>query len=162
MERAGRLKTIVTQNIDLLHSRAGSQHVVEVHGSLREATCISCYTVYNAQPIIEHFHQTREVPHCPKCSGVLKPNVILFGEALPALAFNDANQAANRCEVMLVAGSSLEVAPVCDLPVKAHQRGAKVIIVNFQPTDLDKIADVVIHDDVAKVLPQIAEAMEAD
>jgi NAD-dependent deacetylase len=161
MERSGRLQCVITQNIDLLHTRAGSQHVIEVHGNLREMTCIGCYTVYEAQRFINPFVLDGRAPHCPNCGGVLKPNVILFGEQLPVREIMAAEQAAALCDVMLIAGSSLEVAPVCDLPVKARRHGAALIIVNFDSTPMDSVADAVIHGDVASVLPQLADALEA-
>ncbi len=161
MERSGWLQSVITQNIDLLHTRAGSQRVIEVHGNLREMTCISCYSVYEAQRFIYPFVLDGRAPYCPKCGGVLKPNVILFGEQLPVREMMAAEQAAALCDVMLIAGSSLEVAPVCDLPVKARRHGAALIIVNFDATSMDSVADVAIHGDVASVLPQLADALEA-
>ena len=160
MERLGILKTVITQNIDMLHTRAGSQNVVEVHGHFREMTCIRCYEVYESTPFITPFLATGVVPHCPACGGVLKPNVILFGEQLPVRELIAAQQAAAQCDVMLVAGSSMEVAPACDLPVKARQHGAAVVIVNLDETPVDAMAQVIIRDDVATVLPQIADALE--
>ncbi len=160
LEQRGRLHCVITQNIDMLHTRAGSQYVVEVHGHMREMTCISCYTVYEATGFIEPFLVTGEIPRCPGCAGVLKPNVILFGEQLPVKELNAARRAALRCDVMLVAGSSLEVAPACDLPVVAQQQGAAVILINHDTTPVDSIAQITIRDDVALVLPQIAELLE--
>jgi NAD-dependent deacetylase len=160
MEQLGRLQCVITQNIDMLHTRAGSHHVVEVHGHMREMTCIRCYHVFEAAPFIGPFLATGEIPRCPGCGGVLKPNVILFGEQLPAKELNAARRAALQCDVMLVAGSSLEVAPACDLPVVAHQQGAAVILVNRDTTPCDSIAQLTIRDDVALVLPQIADVLE--
>jgi NAD-dependent deacetylase len=90
---------------------------------------------------------------------VLKPNVVLFGEQLPIRVFNEAKAEARRCDLVLVAGSSLEVAPASDIPLFAVRNGAKGIIVNLEPTDFDPLADVVIHGDVADILPRIAEAI---
>lgn len=161
LEQLGHLHAVITQNIDMLHMRAGSRRVIEVHGNLREMTCISCFQVYNAMPFIEPFLETGEVPHCPQCGGVLKPNVILFGEQLPAQELLAAQQATARCDLMLVAGSSLEVAPACDLPLKARQHGAAVVLINLEKTPVDSAAQIVIHDDVATVLPQIVDVLEA-
>ncbi len=160
MEQLGRLQCVITQNIDMLHTRAGSQCVVEVHGHMREMTCISCYQVYEARRYIEPFLATGDIPRCPQCGGVLKPNVILFGEQLPVKELNAARRAAARCDVMLIAGSSLEVAPACDLPLMAQARGAPIILVNRDATPLDSIAQIIIRDDVAVVLPQIADSLE--
>lgn len=160
MENAGKLKSIITQNIDMLHARAGSQTVYEVHGHLREVTCIQCFEVFPAEPYMLSFLQTGTLPRCPTCDAILKPSVILFGEQLPAQALRSAQREARRCNVMLVAGSSLEVYPAADLPLMARQAGASLILVNFSETPVDALADAVIHGDVVDVLPQLAAALE--
>jgi NAD-dependent deacetylase len=106
--------------------------------------------------MVEDFVNRGKVPTCA-CGGVLKPNVILFGEQLPLQVLTAARQDVLACDLMLVAGSSLEVEPAADLPLTALGRGARLIIVNYQPTYLDEKADVVIHADVAEVLPRIVE-----
>ncbi len=159
LEAGGFLHGIITQNIDLLHGRAGSEQMYEVHGHVRETTCIRCFHVYPGLDRLAAFIDDGIVPLCPICNGVLKPNVILFGEQLPAQVMLAAEQAMRACDVMLVAGSSLEVFPVADLPAQARAHGAKLIIVNREPTPLDSMADVVIHADVATALPEIAEVV---
>jgi NAD-dependent deacetylase len=161
MEAAGYLSAIVTQNIDMLHTRAGSREVHELHGNMQEATCIQCYEVYEAEPYIDKVIENGGVPHCPACDGVLKPNVILFGEQLPAHALLAAERAARSSDVMLVAGSSLVVTPAADLPQLALSNGARLIVVNYEETYVDQRADVVIHDDVAEILPRIAGELGA-
>ncbi|MCA9970185.1 MAG: NAD-dependent deacylase [Anaerolineales bacterium] len=156
LEAANLLKCVITQNIDLLHTRAGSQTIFEVHGHLRQLTCIACYELYEMTQFLAHFLDTGKVPRCPQCGGVLKPNVILFGEMLPVKVMNQAQLHARLCDVMLVAGSSLEVAPAGDLPLLAKQSGARVIIVNLGDTYMDHIADVRIYADVVDVLPRLA------
>jgi NAD-dependent deacetylase len=158
LEKYGPLKAIITQNIDMLHTRAGSQNVLEVHGHLREATCLHCFTSQQAENFLPHFLATKEIPLCPHCGGVLKPNVILFGEVLPVRVLNEAQRQARLCDVLLVAGSSLAVAPAGDLPLLALATGAKLIIINKEITPLDEMADVVIHGDVVDILPQLAGA----
>jgi len=160
LERIGKLESIITQNIDMLHSRAGNSTVYELHGHMREATCIHCFTKYDGKQILDDVLLTGQVPRCPKCRGVLKPDVILFGEQLPYKQVQLAKDATRKCDLMLVIGSSLEVYPASDLPVLAHRNSAKVIIINLEPTPLDKIADVIIRDDVADVLPAIVEQLE--
>ncbi|HEX3052563.1 MAG TPA: NAD-dependent deacylase [Aggregatilineaceae bacterium] len=162
MEACGRLQSIVTQNIDMLHTRAGSRVVYEVHGDLREVTCINCFRVFPAKPYILNFLATDELPRCPECGAALKPNVILFGEQLPAQALIAARREARRCDVMLIAGSSLEVYPAAELPLMARQGGASLIMVNLGETALDAIAQAVIHADVVDVLPQLASALESE
>jgi NAD-dependent deacetylase len=161
MEERGYLKGVITQNIDMLHTRAGSRVVHELHGHMRDATCIHCFTIYPAEPIMIQFLDDRKVPHCPRCGGVIKPNVILYGEQLPVLVMQAAKEAARQAEVMLIVGSSLEVAPASDLPVLAQRNGAKLILINLEPTHVDSMAEVVIHADAAEILPQIMEGVEA-
>jgi NAD-dependent deacetylase len=161
LEAAGILKAVITQNIDGLHQRAGSCHVLEVHGHLRECTCVRCYRVFLTEQFIETFLSEGGTLHCPSCGNVLKPNVILYGEQLPALAMQAAQRETRQCDVMLIAGSSLEVAPVSELPRFAQHHGARLVLVNLQPTYLDEQADVTICGDVVNVLPQIVQACGA-
>ncbi len=158
LEQKGYLKTVITQNIDNLHQDAGSQQVLELHGHMRMATCIRCYKQVPAGPSIERLRSENRIPRC-SCGGVLKPNVILFGEQLPIQVFNKAVEEARCCDLVLVAGSSLEVTPAADIPFLAVKCGAKGIIVNLEPTSFDHQAEVVIHSDVAEVLPQIVELL---
>lgn len=155
LESLGLLHALITQNIDDLHSRAGSQNVYEVHGSLREVTCLRCYAVMPSATFINAFLETGQVPRCPHCGGVLKPNVVLFDELLPTTTFHRARQSVARCDLMLIAGTSLQVAPVSELPAAALAHGARLIIVNRDKTPYDRQADVIIHGDVATVLPRV-------
>lgn len=161
LEEMGILKAVITQNIDNLHQRAGSQRVLELHGHLRKATCIRCYKEVSVDPKLERIVLQAQVPRC-ECGGVLKPNVILFGEQLPIQVFNQATQEARQCDLILVAGSSLSVTPAADIPFLAVESGAKAIIVNLQPTPFDQHADVVVHADVMDVLPRFVEALWLD
>jgi NAD-dependent deacetylase len=158
LEAAGFLKAIITQNIDGLHQKAGSVCVLEVHGHLREATCIRCYRVFPTEQFVNVVLTGGGVPRCPECGNVLKPNVILYGEQLPAAMMQEAQRQTRWCDVMLIAGSSLEVAPASDLPRLARHNGAQLILVNLQPTYIDAEAQVILYADVALVLPQIAQA----
>lgn len=160
LERMGKLDSIITQNIDMLHSHAGNTTVYELHGHLREATCVHCFTRYDGEPLIRDVLETGDVPHCPKCRAVIKPNVILFGEQLPYQQVKYAKDAARSCDVMIIVGSSLEVYPASELPLLASRRQAKLIVVNYELTDIDSIADVVIREDIATVLPAIVEELE--
>lgn len=159
LQEMGHLKTIITQNIDNLHQRAGSRPVLELHGHLREATCTRCYKKVPVDPEMEQLVREGQIPRC-QCGGVQKPDVILFGEQLPVRVFNQAMEEARRCDLILVAGSSLTVTPAADIPYLAVEHGARAIIVNFQPTDFDPLADVVIHGDLVSVLPRIVEALK--
>lgn len=156
LQRAGRLTTIITQNIDGLHQRAGATDVIELHGNIFTATCMRCYHIFASDRFIHALIEQGQVPICPDCGSILKPNAILFGEALPAQALMAAKRAAHHCDLMIVIGSSLEVAPASDLPLAALQRNAKLIIVNRDPTHIDRHADVIIRDDLAVAVPQMA------
>lgn len=157
LEKAGHLRLIVTQNIDILHQKAGSQHVVEMHGTLATLTCTECFKKSGSEDHLEAFAEHGTIPLCPKCGGILKPDVILFGEQLPQLAWMEAQREARQCDLMLVVGSSLEVLPVAGLPMQALDRGAHLVIINNSPTYLNVRADIVILEDVAQVLPILAE-----
>ena len=132
LERKGLVSAVVTQNIDMLHSRAGSEEVVEVHGSIRSAQCLRCLWTEPAAAVLAQLAET-PVPACPQCGEPLKPGIILFGEVLPAGAMERAVQLARGARLMLVVGSSLEVWPVGGLPLEAQS----LVIVNRGPTALD-------------------------
>ena len=157
LENAGMVKTIVTQNIDALHQKAGSKHVVELHGSWRTLSCTVCFKKFTSAPFLQPFIEAGKIPLCPNCNGILKPDVILFGEQLPQSAWYQAQQETRQCDLMLVAGSSLEVLPVAGLPIQALDRGAHLIVINNTSTYVNVRADVVIMDDVAAILPEIAK-----
>jgi NAD-dependent deacetylase len=157
LEKAGRIYSIITQNIDMLHQKAGSQTVIEMHGTMQTLTCTQCYYQVQSALQLDSFVETGELPRCPKCCQILKPDVILFGEQLPQAAWFKAQREARQCDLMLVVGSSLEVLPVAGLPMQALDRGAHLIIVNNAPTYLNVRADVVILEDAAVIIPAIAE-----
>jgi NAD-dependent deacetylase len=157
LERAGHLRGVVTQNIDDLHLRAGSRGVLEIHGHLREATCVRCYAVVSTLPYLEPFAATGVLPRCPGCGGVLKPNVVLFGEQLPHAVVQQALAWMRDCDLILVVGSSLEVTPAAAFPLEALNAGARLIIINRDPTYLDVRAACVLRDDVAEVLPRLVD-----
>jgi NAD-dependent deacetylase len=160
LEAQGVMKAVITQNIDMLHTRAGSKVVHELHGHLREATCTHCFAIYEAAPLIAQFIDDGLVPRCPKCGSVVKPNLILFGEQLPMRELMAAKEAARKADLVLVIGSSLEVFPASDIPMLALRNGAKVIMINLESTNFDSSAHLVIRDDAAAALPQIVHCME--
>jgi NAD-dependent deacetylase len=157
LEKAGRVHSIITQNIDILHQKAGSRSVIEMHGTLRTLTCTQCYHQVQSAQYLAPFVEKGEIPHCPECAQVLKPDVILFGEQLPQNAWFHAQREARQCDLILVAGSSLEVLPVAGLPMQALDRGAHLVILNNTPTYLNVRADVVILEDVSVIIPAIVE-----
>ncbi|MBI3914854.1 MAG: NAD-dependent deacylase [Chloroflexi bacterium] len=157
LEARGKLQTVITQNIDQLHQRAGSRRVLLVHGTLDSATCIVCGNEAAGAPLIEKFLTDGIAPRCVVCGGVLKPDVVLFGELLPFEIMEKAKHASQNCDVMICAGSSLEVAPACDLPLIAKRCGAKIIIVNKTATAMDRHATIILNEDVAVALPRLVE-----
>lgn len=157
LEKAGLVRAVITQNIDRLHQRAGSRRVLEVHGSMATLTCVGCFDKVDAAGYIEPYLQDAEIPRCRSCGAVLKPDLVLFGEQLPFQTWLDAQSESKKCDLMIVAGSSLEVLPVAGLPMRALENGAHLILVNESETYLDVRADVVFHEDVAEVLPAIVE-----
>ncbi len=162
LESIGRLQALVTQNIDALHERAGSRHVISLHGTMDSATCGSCYAQTGSQRVLEALHEPGAVPRCERCGGVLKPDVILFGEQLPRAPLEAAIREFRRAELILVAGSSLEVVPAAALPLEGLDRGAQLIVVNRIPTYLDERATVVLHEDVALALPALLQMVDHD
>jgi NAD-dependent deacetylase len=162
LEQSGALQTVITQNIDALHQRAGSNNVLEVHGTIRSVTCTGCFSKFDSQGYLEPFVRDGAIPHCPACGKVLKPDIILFGEQLPAQTWLKALQASKQCDFMIVVGSSLEVLPAAGLPMRSLENGARLIIINRSPTYLDVRADVVFHEDVKVILPELARAVSGD
>jgi NAD-dependent deacetylase len=155
LEQIGKIKTVITQNIDGLHHRAGSQHVLEVHGSLQTMTCISCYLQQESDDYVSPYIDHGEIPRCPECNSILKPDIVLFEEQLPVQTWNQARHATETCDLMLITGSSLEVVPVAGLPMRAVENQAHIIVVNETRTYIDGRADTVLRGDVAEILPQI-------
>lgn len=159
LEQAGPLRAVVTQNIDNLHYAAGSETVFELHGHLREATCQSCASVVQAGDMLHTFVAGGPMPTCRRCHGVLKPNVVLYGESLPLLPYRRALEAVADCDLLLIAGSSLEVAPVSDIPALARRHGAALLVINQEATAIEHLAAVSLRGDVADLLPQLAAAV---
>ena len=157
LEKAKRIHATITQNIDTLHQKAGAENVIEMHGTLRTLTCTQCFHQAEAQNYLREFIEQGKLPRCSVCGSLMKPDVILFGEQLPQQAWYDAQRESRQCDLMLVAGSSLEVLPVAGLPMQAIDRGAHLVILNNSATYLNVRADVVIKEDVADILPAIAE-----
>lgn len=162
LQKAGYLHTIITQNIDALHQKAGSTNVLEIHGTMETLSCTRCYHQVASRGFIDPYLEKGEIPRCPKCSSILKPDLMLFGEQLPARTWLKAQQVCKECDLMIVAGSSLEVLPVAGLPMRALEGGAHLILINHTPTYLDVRADVVLHEDVAQIIPMIAAEILGD
>lgn len=159
IEAIGNLKTVITQNIDGLHQEAGSSSVIELHGTTRIIHCMECSKEY---PMDEAFAKLEKQipPLCSKCSGILRPAVVFFGETLDPRTINQAYREAEKSDWLLAVGSSLVVYPAADIPLRAKQTGAKLAIINKDSTPLDTMADYVINDAAGSVLPQIVQILK--
>jgi NAD-dependent deacetylase len=159
LEGRGLLQAVITQNVDGLHQKAGSRNVIEVHGHIRQATCLRCRHAVPTASILDQFTASSEVPACARCGGLLKPDVVLFGERLPAQELDAARRETQACDVMLIAGTSLRVPPAAHLPSLAQAGGARLIVVNDEPTPIDDQCVLLIHADVAVALPGIVACL---
>ena len=139
LEANGKMKTVITQNIDLLHQKAGSSDVIEVHGSPSIHRCLSCGKTYLYEDIAQ-IVQSDIIPKCDICGGIIKPDITFFGESLPANAVDRAFNVAAASDLMLVLGSSLVVQPAASIPLETVRYGGKIVIVNNMPTPLDNYA----------------------
>ena len=158
LERGGFVEAVVTQNIDLLHERAGSENVVEVHGSIRSASCPGCGARYPLEQILELLAEA-DAPVCPACGAILKPDVVFFGERLPVEAIERAFALAQRARLLLVVGSALEVHPIAGLPEETLAAGGALAIVNRGRTPYDGRAVLRIEGNAGEVLPAVAAAL---
>lgn len=153
LERLGLVKTVITQNIDNLHQAAGSQTVYEYHGTLKTLVCLKCGKVYAAEEI----DLNQKIPRCAKDDGVLKPNFIFFGEGIPELAGTRSFQAAERCDTIIVIGTTGEVMPACLIPYQAKKNGATVIEINTHPSKYTAlITDVFLHGKATEMMSMLA------
>ena len=160
LERAGNVRAVATQNIDGLHSRAGSEDVVELHGSIRRFTCLSCGAVEVLDGVLGQLAE-RDAPLCLQCGAILKPGVVMFGELLPPDAMSRAERLCRETGLLLVLGSSLEVWPVAGLPADTLRAGGSVAIVNLGETPYDGDASLVVRDRTSAVLAGVARALGA-
>jgi len=160
LERLGHVSAVVTQNIDLLHERAGSREVVEVHGSIRTATCPGCARSYPLAEVLELLDGS-PAPACADCDSILKPDVVFFGELLPEAAMERATELSASAGLMLVVGSALEVYPVAGLPFDTLRAGGVLAIVNRGPTAMDSKATLKLDGSAGEILPQLTAVLAA-
>jgi NAD-dependent deacetylase len=159
LERRGLVRAVVTQNIDLLHERAGSSDVVEVHGSIRSSSCLVCGASYPLAAVEEQL-ESRDAPVC-SCGAILKPDVVFFGELLPEQAIDRAYELAREAALLLVVGSALEVWPIAELPLVTRRAGGTVAIVNRGPTARDEDALLRIDGSAGETLERVVAALDA-
>ena len=158
LERRGFVEAVVTQNIDLLHGRAGSKEVVEAHGSIRTATCPGCGERYPLEQVLELLDKA-DAPACPACGAILKPDVVFFGELLPPEAIERAYELSRRTRLLLVVGSALEVYPIAGLPEETLAAGGALAIVNHGRTPYDGRAVLRVGGSAGEILPAVAAAL---
>jgi NAD-dependent deacetylase len=160
LEEQGVLDAVITQNIDTLHRRAGTRELVEVHGSIERCICLHCDAAVALEEARERAAgDVHGVPRCELCEAPLKPDVVLFGELLPADAMARAQALCAGADVLLCIGSSLEVHPVAQLPLETHRAGGSLAIVTHSPTPIDDLASVRLHGDVVEVLEALQAAL---
>ncbi len=156
MEKAGILKSIITQNIDNLHQEAGSKNVIEFHGSSHTLVCTSCGKKYNIGEI-----DLNKIPvTCPECGGILKPDFVFFGEGIPTDAYQSSYDTVSKCDVLLIIGTTGEIMPASQLPFVAKSNGATIIEVNTNPSNYtDKITDIFLQGKATDVMVKLLKAM---
>jgi NAD-dependent deacetylase len=160
LERQGRMTAVVTQNIDGLHQAAGSQRVLELHGNSHRFRCETCSAERSAD-VVRRLLDDACPPKCPDCGQPsLRPDVVLFGETLPTAVLAEAAEEMTRTDLVVVVGSSLVVEPAASLPLRALGQGAKLAILNVDPTPLDRLASLVVREPADTVLPVALESMQ--
>lgn len=156
--RTGKVASVITQNIDGLHQKSGvpDENMIELHGNATYATCLTCTTRYELEPIKEAFLAAETLPECTYCGGIVKTATISFGQAMPEEAMLRARDETLACDLFLAVGSSLVVYPAAGFPAMAKQNGAQLVIVNRDPTDLDSVADLVLNREIGPTLGEAA------
>jgi NAD-dependent deacetylase len=159
-QNAGRLRAVITQNIDGLHQIAGSQNVFELHGTARYVSCLDCGARYDAGEMVEQFLKTDLVPQCAACSGRVKHATISFGQLLPMDVLQQSMQFSEQADLFFAIGSSLVVHPAASLPPLAKHHGARLVIINREATPQDDLADAVINASIGEALTSIDKCVE--
>jgi len=153
----GKMTAIITQNIDGLHQRSGvpASKIIELHGNTTYATCLDCGQRYELAPIRKAFERNGTLPVCEKCDGIVKTATISFGQAMPEIQMARAQDETENCDLFIVLGSSLVVYPAAGFPRIAKRRGAKLVILNRDPTDQDDDADLVLHGEIGPTMSRV-------
>jgi NAD-dependent deacetylase len=157
LERRGKLHTLITQNVDGLHQRAGTSpaRIVEIHGTIHEVMCMSCDDRAPMERVLERVRAGEDDPPCRSCGGILKSATISFGQSLVPEDLVRAERAARECDLMLAVGSTLGVYPAAGVVPVARQEGARIVIVNGDPTEMDDLAHAVLRGSISEILPRI-------
>jgi NAD-dependent deacetylase len=159
LERRGLIRGVITQNIDRLHAMAGTERLIEVHGSIEWSVCLSCGARVRIGDVVTLLGAGEGAPRCPTCGAPLKPDVVLFGELLPGPALMEAQELATGADLMLCVGSSLEVYPVAGLPAITHGGGGRLALITQGPTPYDRDAEVKLDGDVVEELRAVLAAV---
>ena len=159
LERRGLVRAVITQNIDRLHRLAGSERLIEVHGSIDRSVCLECGGKVSLERVVALLAETDEAPECEACVVPLKPDVVLFGELLPERALAEAQQLAMETDLMICVGSSLEVYPVAGLPAMTYGAGGRLVLITQGPTPYDGDAEVKLDGDVVTELRAVLAAL---
>jgi len=159
LERLGKLDCVITQNIDGLHFKAGNseEKVLQLHGTAIFVSCLSCKRRYDRDEIQERLKKAQKAPRCDDCGGILKPATISFGQSMPEKETQEAYHRSSICDLFIVIGSSLVVQPAASMPLVAKRNGARLIIINRDPTPYDDMADLVIHGQAGSIMASILE-----
>ena len=163
LEKIGKLSCVITQNVDNLHQKAGNDpaRVHELHGNMQWLICLNCGQKYPLENLAKNLSSDENIPDCSKCGGILKPDVIFFGEALPQNVLAIATRESQECDLFIVIGSSLVVYPAAYMPMHAKQAGAGIVIINLGETQQDDIADVIIDHSAGVTMTKIMERLKA-
>lgn len=156
LEKMGKCKAVITQNVDSLHQMAGSKNVLELHGTTATYSCDRCHLQYTEAQVFD-FLKKEQIPRCT-CGGLIRPDIVFYGEALPAGVFEKAIAYVSKCDVFIVAGTSLNVYPAANL--MNYYQGNKCILINLQKTPYDDMADCVLHEKCGDVLTQVFENLQ--
>jgi len=153
----GKMTAIITQNVDGLHQRSGvpASRIIELHGNTTYATCLDCGQRHELEPIRKAFQANGTLPICEKCDGIVKTATISFGQAMPEIQMARAQDETQQCDLFIVLGSSLVVYPAAGFPRIAKRRGARLAILNRDPTDQDDDADLVVHDEIGPTMSRV-------
>jgi NAD-dependent deacetylase len=162
MEKLGKLDCVITQNIDGLHFKAGNseEKVIQLHGTAMYVSCLNCGKKYDRDEIQERLQKGLKVPYCDDCHGPLKPATISFGQSMPERETQEAYHRSSLCDLFIVIGSSLVVQPAASMPLVAKRNGAKLVIINRDPTPYDDMADSVIHGQAGPTMASIMEKVK--
>jgi NAD-dependent deacetylase len=164
LHQLGKLDCVITQNIDNLHQKAGvpGDRVFELHGNMEWVVCLSCHRRFPMPEVLRRIEQGAEVPDCPECKGILKPDAVFFGEALPQETLQEAIRRAKNCDLLVVIGSTLVIYPAAYVPTYARDAGATLAIVNLTSTPFDHYAEVVIRAKAGETMSEVMGKIRLD